>query len=70
MVSLIAKETNLYKYTNSIYYKNCNRDILFNLCLQSIIDNNNLTDIKNIYYIDDRLDHLKLIYELNNKTIK
>jgi FMN phosphatase YigB (HAD superfamily) len=71
MIPIVAKETNLYKYTNSIYYKNCDRDLLFDLCLESIINDNKLmlnsSDL-NIFYVDDRIDHLKLINEKNNKV--
>ena len=57
----IAEETNLYEYTSHIFYKNTNRDILFELCINKIITDYNLNNITNIYYIDDRIDNLQVV---------
>lgn len=75
MVNLIAKETNLYKYTNHIFYENTNRDFLFEKCVNQLIKDHkimNITNIHNIdkiYYIDDRLDNIQVIKEKYNNVI-
>jgi hypothetical protein len=38
MVNLVAKETNLYKYTSHIFYKDIDRDILFENYVSQIIN--------------------------------
>jgi len=69
MVRLVAKETNLYKYTNHFFYENIDRDILFDKCVSQLILDFQLVNINKIYYIDDRLDNLKVIKEKNNNVI-
>ena len=69
MVNLVAKETNLYIYTSHIFYKDIDRDILFENCVSQIINDNQLVNINKIYYIDDRLDNLQDIKETNNNVI-
>ncbi len=61
MVYLIAKETNLYQYTNWIFYGDLDRDILFEKCLNQIIDDNKITGQNKIYYVDDRKDNLQVV---------
>lgn len=70
MVGIVAKETNLYKYTEHIYYANTDRDLLFEMCVNQIINDYqliNVTEIE-IHYIDDKLDNL-LAVKTNNKTV-
>ena len=69
MVGVIAKETNLHKYTSHIFYKNIDRDILFEICVSQIINDYRLVNINKIYYIDDRLDNLQIIKEKNKNVI-
>ena len=61
MVHLIAKETKLYNYTSYIFYKDIDRDLLFEHCLCQIIMDSDQQENADIYYIDDRLDNLQLI---------
>lgn len=68
MASIVAKETNLYKYTNNIYCANIDRHILFNNCLKQIIDDYSIITINKLYYIDDRLDNLEICVS-HNKNI-
>ena len=67
MVGIVAKETNLYKYTNYIICENISRDLLFEKCLSQIIDENKINIINQIYYIDDRLDNIQIIKEKHKK---
>ncbi len=69
MVRLVAKETNLYKYTNYIFYENIDRDVLFEKCLSKIISDHKLINLNKIYYIDDRLDNLEVVKEKNENII-
>lgn len=69
MVGIIAYETNLYKYTNDILYGNIDRDILFEKCVNQIINNKKLVTINKIYYIDDRLDNIKVVKGKNEKVL-
>lgn len=69
MVDLVAKETNLYQYTNHIFYKNIDRDFLFEKCLNQLIKDNKIIDLHKIYYIDDRLDNIKVIKEKYKNVI-
>jgi endo-1,4-beta-mannosidase len=69
MAYLVANETNLYKYTNHIFYKDVDRDILFEKCLNQIMDDYQLVNANKIYYIDDRIDNLQAIKEKNNNVI-
>jgi hypothetical protein len=69
MVGLVAKETNLYKYTSYIFYENVDRNVLFEKCVSQIIDDNQLVNVNKIYYIDDRLDNLHVIKEKNKNVI-
>lgn len=70
MVKIIAKETNLYKYTNIILCENIDRNILFEKCVNQIINKYQLFSMNSIYYIDDKLDNLHHIKEINkNVTI-
>ena len=47
---LVAKKTNLYKYTNHIYYDNIDRHILFEKCLKQIIHDYSIVTINKIYF--------------------
>mgnify|MGYP006781846921 CR=1 FL=1 len=69
MVDIVAKETNLYKYTNHIFYEDVDRCILFEKCLNQLINDYQLVNTNKIYYVDDRLDHLQAIKEKNNNVI-
>jgi hypothetical protein len=69
MVGIVAKKTNLYKYTNHIFYDYIDRDILFEKCINQIIDDYQLVNVNKIYYIDDRLDNLEVIAEKNKNVI-
>jgi len=69
MVYLIAKETNLYKYTNWIFYEDIDRDILFEKCITQIINNNEIISPSKIYYVDDRKDNLEVVKESNKNVI-
>ena len=69
MVGIVAKKTNLYKYTNHIFYNYIDRDILFEKCLHQIINDYQLGNVNKIYYIDDRLDNLEVIAEKNKNVI-
>lgn len=68
MVGLIAKETNLCKYTSHIFYKNVDRDILFENCVCQIMNDYKLANVS-IYYFDDRLDNLQVVKEKNKHVI-
>lgn len=68
MATLVAKETNLWKYTNHIYYADIDRHILFEKCLKTIIDDYSIVSINKIYYVDDRLDNLEVCASHNKKT--
>jgi hypothetical protein len=68
LAMLVAKETNLLKYTNHIYYDNVDRHILFEKCLKQIIHDYSIVTINKIYYVDDRLDNLE-VCALHNKNI-
>ena len=61
LVNLVAKETNLYKYTNYIFYGNLDRNILFEKCLNSIYHENIDSLYYKIYYADDRADNLQVV---------
>lgn len=65
MALIVAKETNLWKYTNHIYYADIDRDILFEKCLQQIINDYSIVTINKLYYVDDRLDNLELCVSYN-----
>jgi FMN phosphatase YigB (HAD superfamily) len=69
MVRLVVNETNLYKYTSHIFYENINRDILFEKCINQIINDYQLVNINKIYYIDDRLDNLETLKKKNINVI-
>lgn len=69
MVELVAKETNLYKYSNHIFYKNTDRDILFNKCVEKILYDYQLNNVNKIYYIDDSIDNLHIVKEKYNNVI-
>ena len=69
MIRLVAKETNLYKYTSNFLYEDIDRDILFEKCINQIIGDYQITDISKIYYVDDRLDNLEIIKEKNENVI-
>jgi hypothetical protein len=69
LVSLVANETNLYKYTTQIYYENIDRDKLFDICLTNIINDNHIENIDRIYYIDDRFDNLQTVKKYNDSII-
>ena len=68
MVNLVAKETNLYKYTSHILYENIDRNILFENCVSQIIKDQQLVNVNKIYYIDDRLDNLQVVKEKNDNV--
>jgi hypothetical protein len=69
MVNIVAKETNLCKYTSHIFYKDVDRCVLFEKCLCQLIDDYQLVNTTKIYYIDDRLDNLQAIKEKNDNVI-
>jgi hypothetical protein len=69
MAILVAKETNLYKYTTHILYENIDRDVLFEKCVNKIINDNQLDNVTKIYYVDDRLDNLQAVKDKYNSTI-
>jgi hypothetical protein len=69
MVRIVAKETNLYKYTTQILYEDVDRDILFEKCVSQVITENQLVNANKIYYVDDRLDNLQVIKEKNEDVI-
>jgi hypothetical protein len=69
MVGLVAKETNLYKYTSYIFYEDTERDILFEKCVSQIINDNQIPNINKIYYVDDRLDNLETVKKKNINVI-
>jgi hydroxymethylpyrimidine pyrophosphatase-like HAD family hydrolase len=71
MVGIVAKETNLYKYTNHIFYDYIDRYILFEKCVSQIMNDHQLVNenVNKIYYIDDRLDNLQAISEKNENVI-
>ena len=69
MVQLVVNETNLYKYTSHIFCENTNRDILFEKCINQIINDYQLVNINKIYYIDDRLDNLETVKKKNINVI-
>ncbi len=61
LVNIVAKETNLYKYTNYIFYDNLDRNILFEKCLNSIYNENIDALYYKIYYADERADNLQVV---------
>ena len=63
LVNIVAKETNLYKYTNYIFYGYLDRDILFKKALNKIFEENPTSLNWQIYYVDDRADHLQIVKE-------
>jgi len=69
MVQLVAKETNLNKYTDYIFYKDTNRDILFDTCVNQMKKDYDLSSETQIYYMDDRLDNLQAVAEKNPNVI-
>jgi hydroxymethylpyrimidine pyrophosphatase-like HAD family hydrolase len=69
MVEVIAKETNLHKYTSHIFYKDVDRDILFEICINQILNDYKLVNTNKMYYIDDRLDNLQIVKEKNKNVI-
>jgi hypothetical protein len=69
MVGVIAKETNLYQYTRHIFYKDTDRDILFENCLSQIMDDCGISKVNKVYYIDDRLDHLQTMNAKNDNIV-
>ena len=68
LVNLVAKETNLYKYTNYIFYGNLDRNILFEKCLNSIYAKNIDSLYYKIYYADDRADNLQVVKNYFSET--
>jgi len=69
MANIIAKETNLYKYTRHIFYDDIDRDLLFEKCLNQLMNDYKIFDTNKIYYIDDRLDNLQIIKEKKNNVM-
>jgi hypothetical protein len=69
MGRLVAKETNLCKYTNHILYEDIDRDMLFEKCICQLMEEYQIVDVNKLYYIDDRLDHLQVVKEKNEKVI-
>ncbi len=64
MVNIVANDLNLYKYADVIIYENSDRNILFNKCLQFILNKNSLLlDEVSIYYVDDRKDNIDCIVD-------
>jgi hypothetical protein len=68
-VKIVAKETNLYKYTSHIFYEDVDRDILFEKCINEITNVYKLVNINKIYYIDDNLDNLEVVTKKNKNII-
>jgi hypothetical protein len=69
MVNLVAKETNLYNYSSHIFYEDVDRNILFDKCVNKIIEDNKLNNVNKIYYVDDRLDNLLAVKNKNTDVI-
>jgi len=69
MVNLVAKETNLYNYSSHIFYEDVDRDILFDKCVNKIIEDNKLNNVNKLYYVDDRLDNLLVVKNKNKDVI-
>lgn len=69
LVNLVAKKTNLYKYTNYIFYGDLDRNILFEKCLNVIYADNIDSLSYNIYYADDRADNLQVVKTYFEKVI-
>lgn len=61
LVNLVAKETNLYKYTTHVYYGKLDRDQLFKKCISNMIEEITSSFEYEIYYVDDRKDNLECV---------
>ena len=60
LLPFVANNTNLYKYTNSLFWGDSDRNTLFKKCLQKLIQENQVSEYR-VFYVDDRLDHLENI---------
>jgi FMN phosphatase YigB (HAD superfamily) len=69
MVRIVAKETNLFHYSNHIYYKNMDRDLFFAYCVNQIMNDYYISHVDKIFYVDDRLDNIQVIKEKNMNVI-
>lgn len=61
IINLVANECNLYKYTNYIFYGDLDRNVLFEKCINKILEENPSSLDWQIYYADDCADNLQLV---------